>query len=124
MAVLAGVRARPLLFPPRGIEAPSLPRRRTRPVVRARRRSSQLGVLLGAIALAFALAFASLTQVVRISAAGVDLNRLMNDRVQLEAQRQELLTDLNRLGRGAAIRKQAITFGLDQLAGPLVVQPQ
>ena len=39
----------------------------------------------------------------------------------LVARRDELIADLNRLGRGPAIRKLAIDLGLDQLAEPLVV---
>ncbi len=77
--------------------------------------------MLGGIALAFLLAFFSLVQSVRVSATGYEIDRLGNDRSILDAQRQELIADLQRLGRGPAIRKQAIDLGLDQLADPLVV---
>jgi CBS domain containing-hemolysin-like protein len=77
--------------------------------------------MLGGIALAFLLAFFSLVQSVRVSATGYEIDRLANDRSTLDARRQELIADLNRLGRGPAIRKQAIDLGLDQLAEPLVV---
>jgi hypothetical protein len=77
--------------------------------------------MLGGIALAFLLAFFSLVQSVRVSATGYEIDRLGNQRSDLDARRQELIADLNRLGRGPAIRKQAIELGLDQLAEPLVV---
>ncbi len=57
----------------------------------------------------------------RVSATGYDIDRLLNQRAQLQAKQQELLTDLNRLGRGPAVRKLAIDLGLGQLAEPLVV---
>ena len=77
--------------------------------------------MLGGIALAFLLAFFSLVQSVRVSATGYEIDRLSNERSTLDARRQELVADLNRLGRAPAIRKQAIDLGLDQLAEPLVV---
>lgn len=121
MAVYQGARPRPTFLPPRTAELPALPRRRSRSTVRARRRPTRVGVLLGGIALAFLLAFFSLVQSVRVSATGYDIDRLLNQRAQLQAKQQELLTDLNRLGRGPAVRKLAIDLGLDQLAEPLVV---
>ena len=77
--------------------------------------------MLGGIALAFLLAFFSLVQSVRVSATGYEIDRLGNEHSVLDGQRQELIADLQRLGRGPAIRKQAIDLGLDQLAEPLVV---
>lgn len=121
MAVFQGARSRPTFLPPRSIEAPSLPRRRSRPTIRAHRRTSRVGVLLAGIALTFILAFFSLVQSVRVSATGYEIDRLSNRWSQLEIQRQQLVSDLNRLGRGSAIRKQAIDLRLDQLAEPLVV---
>ena len=121
MAVYQGARPRPTFLSPRTAELPALPRRRSRSTVRARRRPTRVGVLLGGIALAFLLAFFSLVQSVRVSATGYDIDRLLNQRAQLQARQQELLTDLNRLGRGPAVRKLAIDLGLDQLAEPLVV---
>lgn len=121
MAVYQGARPRPTFLPPRAAELPALPRRRSRSTVRARRRPTRVGVLLGGIALAFLLAFFSLVQSVRVSATGYDIDRLLNQRAQLQATQQQLLTDLNRLGRGPAVRKQAIDLGLDQLAEPLIV---
>ncbi len=121
MAVLQGVRARPTFLPPRSIEAPKLARRRARTTVRARRRPGRVGILLGGIALAFLLAFFSLVQSVRVSATGYEIDRLANQRSDLLARRDELIADLNRLGRGPAIRRLAIDLGLDQLPEPLVV---
>ena len=121
MAVYQDARLRPTLLPPRSIEAPALSRRRARTTVRARRRPGRVGILLGGIALAFLLAFFSLVQSVRVSATGYEIDRLSNEHSTLDAQRQELVADLNRLGRAPAIRKQAIDLGLDQLAEPLVV---
>jgi hypothetical protein len=89
--------------------------------MRAGRRSSRVGLLLGGIVVAFMLAFFSLAQTVRVSATAYDVDRLLVQRDQLDAARQQLLSDLNRLGQEPAIRKQAIDFGLSQLAEPLVV---
>ena len=121
MAVFQGARARPTFFPPRSIEAPTLERRRSRPTIRAHRRPARVGLLLGGIALAFMLAFFSLVQSVRVSATGYEIDRLSNQWSALDAQRQQLVADLNRLGRGPAIRKLGIDLGLDQLAEPMVV---
>ncbi|MEA2536758.1 MAG: hypothetical protein QOF11_992 [Chloroflexota bacterium] len=123
MAVFQGARPRPTFLPPRILDAPSLPRRRARTTVRARRRPGRVGILLGGIALAFLLAFFSLVQSVRVSATGYEIDRLANERSDIAARRDELIADLNRLGRGPAIRKVAIDLGLDQLAEPLVVNP-
>jgi hypothetical protein len=121
VAVYQGARSRPTFLPPRIAQAPALERRRPRPTIRARRRPGRVGILLGGIALAFLLAFFSLVQSVRVSATGYEIDRLGNERSDLDARRQELIADLSRLGRGPAIRKQAIDLGLDQLAEPLVV---
>lgn len=98
------------------------PRRRTRLAVRAGRRSGgRVGLFLTAIIVAFILAFFSLAQSVRVSATAYDIDRLMTERSRLEARRQELLSDLNRLGREPAVRKQAIEFGLAPIAEPLII---
>jgi hypothetical protein len=99
-----------------------VPRRRARATLRAGRRRSRLGLLLGGIALAFMLAFFSLAQTVRVTATDYEVDRLRADQARLQGQRQELLSDLNRLGREPAIRKQAIDFGLFPLAEPVVVR--
>jgi hypothetical protein len=123
VAIYEGARPQSALFPgARRREIPAAPaRRRVRGAVRARRRSNRLSFLLGAIVLAFMLAFFSLAQSVRVSATGYDINRLLTERETLLTQKQELLSDLNRLGREPAIRKQALDAGLGQLAGPIVL---
>ncbi len=56
-----------------------------------------------------------------MSATGYDIDRLLNERSRLDAGRQELLTNINRLGRGPAVRKLATDLGLDQLGDPMIV---
>jgi hypothetical protein len=100
----------------------SVPRRRARARVRAGRHGGRLALLLGGIVIAFLLAFFSLAQTVRVTATDYEANRLLAEGAQLQAQRQELLSDLNRLGREPAVRKQAIDLGLFPLAEPVVVR--
>ena len=100
---------------------PALRRRRARSAVRAGRRTNRVGLVLGGIVLAFMLAFFSLAQSVRVSATGYDLASLQSESDRLQATRQDLLTDVNRLGSGPAIRKLALDAGLSPLAAPLVV---
>ena len=109
---------------PRASEILNLPRRRSRGAlrVRARQKSGRLALLLGAIVVAFLLAFFSLAQTVRVSATDYDVSQLLDQRDRLVAQQQELTSDLNRLGREPAIRKQAIDLGLAPLAEPLIVR--
>jgi len=95
-----------------------LPRSRSRGRVAGPRR---VGLLLGGIVVVFVLAFFSLAQTVRLSAVGYDIDRLLVAQDRLVGQQEELLSDLNRLGRESAIRKQAIDYGLSQLVEPLVV---
>jgi hypothetical protein len=92
-----------------------------RGAVRARRRSNRLPFLLGGIVLSFMLAFFSLAQTVRVSATGYDINRLLVERDELITRKQELLSDLNRLGGEPAIRKLALDAGLGQLGAPIVL---
>jgi hypothetical protein len=148
MAVYQGARARPGFLgreivnrrdprerEPQAIDAPvrgphaqrragagALPRRRARAAVRAGRRSGRLSVVLGGIVIAFLLAFFSLAQTVRVTATDYEVDRMLAQQSQLKAQRQELLSSLNRLGREPAIRKQAIDLGLFPLAKPVVVR--
>ena len=105
-------------------DAPTLPRRRVRGAVRARRRTNRLAFVLGGIVLAFLLAFFSLAQTVRVSATSYDLERLGQQRDALLVRKSELTTDLNRLGQEPAVRKMAIDAGMSQLAAPLVVDPR
>jgi hypothetical protein len=69
------------------------------------------------------LAFFSLAQQVRVSATGLDIGRLEIERSRLEETVTELRSDLNRLGREPAIRKQGLDAGLGQLSEPIVLQP-
>ena len=123
MAVYSGARPRSSFLPQRSrvAEAPTLPRRRIRGAVRARRQANRLSFVLGGIVLVFLLAFFSLAQTVRVSATGYDLQRLGGERDALLVRKQELMTDLNRLGQEPAVRKLAIDAGLTQLAAPIVV---
>lgn len=126
MAVYEGVRPRTIALPraPRATpvaEAPTLPRRRARAAVRARRGPNQLGLVLGGIAIAFMLAFFSLAQSVRVSATSYDIGQLQLERDRLDGRLQELTSDLSRLGREPAIRKLALDDGLGQLGEPIIL---
>jgi hypothetical protein len=123
VAVYSGARPQSSFLPRRSrvTEAPTLPRRRLRGAVRARRRTNRLAFILGGIVLAFLLAFFSLAQTVRVSATGYDVGRLNAERDTLLTRKQELLTDLNRLGQEPAVRKMAIDAGLTQLPAPVIV---
>jgi hypothetical protein len=76
---------------------------------------------VGGIVIAFLLAFFSLAQTVTVSATTYDVDQLLDDRQRLEAQALQVRSDLDRLGREPAIRKQAIDAGFGQLADPVVV---
>jgi hypothetical protein len=124
MAVYQGARRQSVFFPGRVArrEIPAPPaRRRVRAAVRAHRRPSRVGISLGGIVLVFVLAFFSLSQTMRVSATSYDIDRLVADRERLEAQRTELQSDLNRLGREPAVRKLALDAGLGQLTAPIVL---
>jgi hypothetical protein len=121
-AATALPRPRPAVSPRPGIEpAPAIARRRARTAVRAGRRANRVGILLGAIAVIFVLGFFSLAQTVQVSTTSVDIDRLTNQQSTLEGQRQQVISDLNRLGGASAIRKLGIDLGLDQLGDPLIV---
>jgi hypothetical protein len=92
--------------------------------MRAGRRTNRLGIILGAIVVAFMLAFFSLAQQVRVSATGLDIGRLQLENQRLDDVAAEVRSDLNRLGREPAIRKQAIDAGLGQLSEPIVLPPR
>lgn len=104
-----------------GVRVPALPRRRTRTAVRARRSNGRVGLVLAGIVVAFAGAFFSLTQDVRVSAIGYEIDRLQLERERLQAREQELRSELNRLGKAPAVRKLAIDAGLAPLGEPIVV---
>ena len=124
MAVYQGARQRAIVLPrrPRAeLAAPALPRRRMRAAVRARRGPSRMAFLLAAIVIAFAAAFFSLSQDIRVSATGYETDRLATQQMRLEARAQDIRNDLNRLGRAPAIRKLAIGAGLGPLPEPVVI---
>lgn len=99
------------------------PRRRVRGglVSRARRRSGRTGILVAGIVLTFSLGFVSLAQTVRVSANGVEVDRILAERQIMLAEQEQMRSDLSRLGREPAIRKQALDAGLGQLVDPLIV---
>ncbi len=123
MAVYQGARPRLIALPgrPRIAEGPTLGRRRARTAVRAGRRSRRLGTVLTGVVVTFLLSFFWLSQDVRVSATGYDIGRLEVARTRTDARIQDLLSDLNRLGREPAIRKQGIDSGLGQLSEPIVL---
>ncbi|MGD0862824.1 MAG: hypothetical protein ABSA21_08675 [Candidatus Limnocylindrales bacterium] len=128
MAAYQGARPRSMFLPRRRLEepvlrpqAPALPRRRSRVAMRANRRPRAVGFVIGAIVVAFLLSFFSLVQTVRISASGYDMQQLNDQFVQLQSQRQQMLSDVDRLGRQSAITRQAIADGLTQLPPPVIL---
>jgi hypothetical protein len=88
---------------------------------RAQRRSGRTGLLAAGIVLVFGLGFVSLVQTVRVSANGVEVDRILAERQILLAEQDQLRSDLFRLGREPAIRRQALDAGLGQLVDPLIV---
>ena len=133
MAVYQGARQRTVAFPrvPRldvgiGVGArdttPAVSRRRRRAAVRARRGPSRLSLLLAMIVVAFAGAFFSLSQDIRVSATGYETDHLATEARQLQDQAADIENDLNRLGKAPAIKTLAVGYGLGPLAAPLVVQ--
>lgn len=98
---------------------PAAARRADRAAVRSR--PSSIGLAIAAIAIVFSVAFLSLSQSVRVAATGYDIVRLQSERERLEAVRQELQSDVERLRSEPAIRKQALDAGLGQLGAPLII---
>ena len=124
MAVYQGARQRTIALPrvPRiEVGTPALPRRRRRSAVRARRGPSRLSILLAAIVVAFAAAFFSLSQSIKVSATSYETDRLASQAQQIEDHAAELRNDLNRLGKAPAIKTLAVQAGLGPLPEPLVV---
>lgn len=133
MAVYQGVRQRAVALPrtprvPRqdaGVglrtDATGLPRRRRRSAVRARRGPSRLAILLAAIVVAFAGAFFSLSQDIRVSATNYETDRLATEGRLLGDRQTDLQNSLNRLGKAPAIKTLAVQAGLGPLAEPIVV---
>ena len=86
-----------------------------------RTRPGSVGIALAAIVIVFIAAFLSLSQSVRVAATGYDIVRLVSERDRLEAIRQDLVSDVQRLKSEPAIRKQALDAGLGQLGAPLLI---
>ncbi|HEX9550324.1 MAG TPA: hypothetical protein VF971_04445 [Candidatus Limnocylindrales bacterium] len=126
MAAYQGARRRgfELPRPALGFEGPPLFGRRearaTGVLVRAGR-PTRVGAMLATILVAFTLAFLSLSQSVRVAATSYDIVRLSSEYERLDARRQDLRSDLNRLGAEPAIRKLGLDSGLGQLDAPLIV---
>jgi len=108
---------------PRDPGAAVLPRRRVRGggAVRARQRTGRTGILVAAIVVTFGLGFVSLAQTVRVSANDIERDRLAAERQVLLDEQSQIRSDLYRLGREPAVRKQALDTGLGQLVDPLIV---
>jgi hypothetical protein len=86
-----------------------------------RTRPGSVGIALAAIVIVFTAAFLSLSQSVRVAATGYDIVRLASERDRLDAIRQDLVSDVQRLRSEPAIRKQALDAGLGQLGAPLLI---
>jgi hypothetical protein len=108
-------------MPAATLAPPAIPRRRARTAVRSGRRSGRVGIVLGGIVIAFLLAFFWLVQNVRLTTTGYDIAGLQSERSRLDATSQDLVTNIQRLGSGPAIRKEALDAGLMPLAAPIVV---
>jgi cell division protein FtsL len=125
MAVYEGARQRVIALPrsPRATtpSAPTVRRRRMRAAVRARRGPSPAAIVLAAIVVAFAAAFFSLSQDIRVSATGYEVDRLTAAEHRLQARADDLRSELNRLGKAPAIRKIAVETGLGPLPEPEVI---
>ena len=128
MAVYEGARPRSTLLPRKRVEdplvrpqAPARPRRSPRVRFRSRRRPRFFGIAIGVIVVAFLLSFFSLVQTVRISASDYDMQQLTQQLDDLKNRQQQDISDINRLDRESAIRRQAIANGLSQLPAPIVI---
>lgn len=124
MAVYQGARRRGLELPRPTFDLESTPfgRRRTaRSGLVREGRPTRVGTVLAGIVVAFMLAFLSLSQSVRVQATSYDIVRLGSDYERLDALRQNLRSDLDRLGSEPAIRKIGLDNGLGQLDAPLII---
>lgn len=126
MAVYQGARRRGFELPRPAFDLDDAPllggRRRASSagLVRAGR-PTRVGAVLATIVVAFTLAFLSLSQSVRVAATSYDIVRLGSEYERLDARRQDLRSDLNRLGAEPAIRKLGLDSGLGQLDAPLII---
>jgi len=105
--------------PARAVARPAAARRADRAAFRSR--PSSIGLAIAAIAIVFSVAFLSLSQSMRVAATGYDIVRLQSERERLDAVRQDLQSDVQRLRSEPAIRKQALDAGLGQLGAPLII---
>jgi hypothetical protein len=126
MAVYEGARRRGFELPRPGfdVEAPPIFGARRRPAASGlvtAGRPTRVGGILAAIVVAFTLAFMSLSQSGRVAATSNDIVRLTSENERLDATRQDLRSDLNRLGAEPAIRKLGLDAGLGQLDAPLII---
>jgi hypothetical protein len=84
-------------------------------------RPTRVGTVMASIVVAFVLAFLSLSQSVRVAATSYDIVRLGSEYERMDALRQDLRSDLDRLGAEPAIRKLGLDHGLGQLDAPLII---
>ena len=84
-------------------------------------RPTRVGLALAGILVTFTLSFLWLSQSVRVSATSSDVVRLTSEWERLDALRQDVRSNLDRLGAEPAIRKLGLNDGLGQLGAPLVV---
>ncbi len=129
MAIYEGARPRNIFLPRLRVperlapqpEPQPLARRRARVAMRAHRRPRLIGLVLGAIVVAFLLSFFSLVQTVRVSASDYDVSVLNDEYTNLLRERQDVSSQLDRVGSEPAIRHAAIENGLSELPPPIVL---
>ena len=126
MAVYSGARRRGFELPRPSLGFDALPAfgRRARPATAGlvrQGRPTRVGLVLAGIVVAFTLGFLSLTQSVRVAATSYDIVRLTSQWERLDALRQDLRSNLDRLGAEPAIRKLGLEDGLNQLGAPLII---
>jgi hypothetical protein len=126
MAVYQGARRRGFEFPRPTFDLDGIgSRRRRRTETSAglvrEGRPTRVGTILAGIVVAFVLAFLSLSQSVRVAATSYDITRLGSEYERLDALRQDLRSNLDRLGSEPAIRKLGLEDGLGQLDAPLII---
>ncbi len=126
MAAYQGARRRGFELPRPTLDLEATPfgrsrRRLTRSGLVREDRPARVGLMLTAIVVAFMLAFLSLSQSVRVQATSYDIVRLGSEYERLDALRQDLRSNLNRLGSEPAIRKLGLDHGLGQLDAPLII---
>jgi hypothetical protein len=89
--------------------------------MRATRRPRRVALAIGAIVVVFLLSFFSLVQTTRVSASGFDIARLTDEYLELQNQQRQVSSDIDRVGRQSAVRRQALLDGLTQLPQPVVI---